>query len=85
MQPIPRACDLIISGSQFLITTVAAPRLDNKHVVFGRVSAATAHVVTAVEAVGSRSGATTAPVRIAACGQLEALEAVEESRATSIS
>ena len=39
----------------------------------------------AVEAVGSRSGATTAPVRIAACGQLEALQPVEESRATSVS
>jgi len=42
------------------------------------------YVLRAIEAVGSRSGATTASVRIAACGQLETSEAVEESRATSV-
>ena len=38
-------------------------------------------MIRAVEAVGSRSGATTAPVRIAACGQLETPEAAEASAA----
>ena len=44
-------------------------RLDGKHVVFGKVVEGM-EVVKAVEAVGSGSGATSAKVTIADCGQL---------------
>ena len=55
------------NGSQFFITTIATPWLDGKHVVFGRVVEGF-DVVKAVEAVGSRSGATSERVSIVDCG-----------------
>jgi peptidylprolyl isomerase len=57
------------NGSQFFICTVPCPWLDGKHVVFGQVVEGL-DVVRAVEKVGSRSGATAKPVKIADCGQL---------------
>ena len=57
------------NGSQFFLTTAPTPHLDGKHVVFGKVVGGEA-VVRAIEAVGSMSGATSQPVRIADCGQL---------------
>ncbi|MEJ8667748.1 MULTISPECIES: peptidylprolyl isomerase [unclassified Streptomyces] len=45
------------NGSQFFVTTVVTPWLDGKHVVFGEVIEGE-DVVKAVEALGSRSGAT---------------------------
>ncbi len=57
------------NGSQFFITTVPCSWLDGKHVVFGSVVEGM-NVVQAVEAVGSRSGSTSAKVEIADCGQL---------------
>ena len=57
------------NGSQFFLTTAPTPHLDGKHVVFGKVVAGE-KVVRAVEAVGSRSGATSQAVRIVGCGQL---------------
>ena len=57
------------NGSQFFVTTVPCPWLDGKHVVFGSVVEGMG-VVQAVEAVGSRSGATSKRVEITDCGQL---------------
>jgi peptidylprolyl isomerase len=59
------------NGSQFFITTVTTPWLDGKHVVFGKVIDGMA-VVSAMEAVGSRSGATSKDVVITDCGELKA-------------
>lgn len=57
------------NGSQFFITTVPCPWLDGKHVVFGKVIGGM-DVVQRVEAVGSRTGATSKRVEITECGQL---------------
>ncbi len=59
------------NGSQFFITTAATPWLDGKHVVFGKLVEG-AKFLTAMEAVGSRSGTTTADVLIADCGEVKA-------------
>ena len=58
------------NGSQFFITTAVTPWLDGKHVVFGKVVDGI-KVVTAMEAVGSRSGSTSADVVIADCGEVK--------------
>lgn len=58
------------NGSQFFITTVVTSWLDDKHVVFGKVSEGM-DVLEAMEAVGSSSGSTSADVVIADCGELE--------------
>ena len=57
------------NGSQFFITTVITSWLDGKHVVFGKVTNGM-DVVRAMEAVGSGSGATSAEVKIASCGEV---------------
>merc|ERR1719373_515931 len=56
------------NGSQFFLCTVKTQWLDGKHVVFGSVTEGM-NVVRTIEAVGSRSGSTSAPVVIAECGQ----------------
>ena len=63
------------NGSQFFITTVATPHLDDKHVVFGRVVEGM-EVVKAME--GTETGASDKPTKdvvIADCGMLEEAEA----------
>ncbi len=57
------------NGSQFFLCTVATPWLDGKHVVFGQVVEGM-DVVKKVESMGSRSGATSAKIIVADCGQL---------------
>ena len=58
------------NGSQFFITTIVTDWLDGKHVVFGKVVEGM-DVVKKMEAVGSRSGQTSADVTIADCGELK--------------
>ncbi|MGW4776290.1 peptidylprolyl isomerase [Streptomyces filamentosus] len=58
------------NGSQFFITTVVTDWLDGKHVVFGEVVEGQ-DVVKQVEALGSRSGATSAKIQIAKSGVVE--------------
>lgn len=58
------------NGSQFFITTVQTSWLDGKHVVFGEVAEGM-DIVSAIEAVGSPSGATAEKIVIRDCGVLE--------------
>ena len=57
------------NGSQFFITFDAFPHLDNKHVVFGKVTKGM-EVVNAMQSQGSQTGATRQPMSIIDCGQL---------------
>lgn len=58
------------NSSQFFLTTAKTSWLDSNHVVFGRVEDGM-DVVKSIEAVGSSSGATSAKVVIADCGEIK--------------
>jgi cyclophilin family peptidyl-prolyl cis-trans isomerase len=49
-------------GSQFFLTFVATPWLDGKHTIYGEV--ADMATLKAIEALGSRSGKTSEPIKI---------------------
>ncbi|MGR3294605.1 MAG: peptidylprolyl isomerase [Candidatus Scalindua sp.] len=58
------------NGSQFFITTVVTPWLDDKHVVFGKVTEGM-DVVKKLEALGSRRGEPSKQVTVSDCGELK--------------
>jgi peptidylprolyl isomerase len=57
------------NGSQFFLCTVQTAWLDGNHTVFGYVSKGM-NVVKLVEAYGSSSGATSAKITVADCGEI---------------
>eukprot|EP00948_MAST-09A_sp_MAST-9A-sp1_P000493 g493.t1 len=57
------------NGSQFFLCTVETNWLDGKHVVFGNVTKGM-DIVKKIESYGSDTGATSARILIADCGQL---------------
>lgn len=57
------------NGSQFFITTIKTPWLDNKHVVFGNVVEGM-DIVRKIESYGSSTGKTYQKIMVIDCGQL---------------
>lgn len=59
------------NGSQFFLTFVPCDWLDGNHTVFGKVEKDEKNILGALEAAGSRSGATSAKFTIEDCGQIK--------------
>ena len=58
------------NGSQFFITTVPCPWLDNRHVVFGEITKGMS-VVREVESFGSSDGTPKQKVYVSNCGEVK--------------
>ena len=58
------------NGSQFFFTNAKTVWLDARHVVFGRIVDGM-KVLSKIEAVGSKSGATSEKVVVADCGEIK--------------
>ncbi|CDJ50483.1 18 kDa cyclophilin, putative [Eimeria brunetti] len=56
------------NSSQFFVTTVATPWLDNRHVVFGSITDDSMEVLKRIEATGSSSGRPSAQVTVKSTG-----------------
>jgi hypothetical protein len=67
--PLSSSLQIDTNGSQFFLCNAAAPWLDGKHVVFGKVISGM-DIVAAIEQVGSEQGRTRVPVLISDSGQL---------------
>ncbi|KAJ4287083.1 cytochrome P450 monooxygenase 41 [Collariella sp. IMI 366227] len=71
----PAARSKCTNGSQFFVTTVATPHLDNKHVVFGQVLSGKS-VVRQIENLRTQNDKPSKDAVIADCGELSPSEAV---------
>ena len=66
------------NGSQFFVTCAAAPHLDNKHVVFGKLISGVP-VLRAIENTETNlEDSPKSAVKIERCGDLEILEKLEK-------
>ncbi|KAK4133788.1 hypothetical protein BT67DRAFT_43889 [Trichocladium antarcticum] len=63
------------NGSQFFVTTVTTPHLDDKHVVFGEVLSGKS-VVREIESLATQNDKPTKDVVIADCGELLGADAI---------
>lgn len=71
------------NGSQFFVTTIATPNLDNKHVVFGEVISGKS-VIRKIEDLPTQNDKPTKEVKISACGQLDLSKPVTVERKTDL-
>lgn len=69
------------NSSQFFITTVSCPHLNNKHVVFGKVVSGF-EIVNKIEGLGKKSGEPSKKVEITNCGQLWSLKLSKFSKSS---
>mmetsp|Transcript_34421 Transcript_34421/g.98535 ORF Transcript_34421/g.98535 Transcript_34421/m.98535 type:complete len:116 (-) Transcript_34421:169-516(-) len=66
------------NGSQFFILLNSASHLNNKHVVFGKVTSGM-ETIRQMERVGSGSGSTSKKVVVVDCGEVQAGEKSKDS------